>query len=399
MNPLQEIRTKQNIMSAENLIKHCAYFKKTEISSKRNLLFDRFLLYLPSTSRRTIMIPGFGAELMPNKDELIDYLKNSQLCALPQSATQMIELSKNPENGPQEFARPISADMGLSTQVLRFVNSAFFGFRYKITSIPLALTLVSVRTIQNYILWNGLFTILPNPRCGTFSLKTLFQDALRRAVFAHNIAKRFTEINAEETFTCALIQDIAIPILAKKWENEYAEMFKKTNFGHVRLSTLEREVMGWDHSDAGAILAMNWNLGEMIGSAVSKHTEEVSSLNPTCESTLKNITALSALLPKVPDWEWFEVLKFVDVFRGMFGHKLADISAIFDTTDTVSNQLAGLINLGKIPKSLSESWQETLGGYSWTGADDVLAAEEQLDEYFTQAVMQLQQPPSHVWVT
>ena len=336
---------------------------------------------------------------MPNKDELIDYLKNSQLCALPQSAAQMIELSKNPENGPQEYAKSISADMGLCTQVLRFVNSAFFGFRCTITSIPLALTLVSVRMIHNFILWNGLFAILPNPHCGFFSLKTLFQDALRRAVFARIVSGRYTEINAEEAFTCALLQDIAIPLLAKKWGKEYAEMFKKTSTGHARLSTLEQDMMGWDHATAGEILADGWKLGEVIGCAVSKHIDEVSSHNPICEPTLTEITALSALLPKVSDWEWFEVLNFVDAFRKMFGHKLADISTILDKTDTVGNQLAGLINLGNVPKSLSESWQETLGDYSWTGTKDVVATEEQLDEFFTQAALQLQQPPSHVWVT
>ena len=336
---------------------------------------------------------------MPNKEELIDYLKNSQLCALPQSAAQMIELSKNPDNGPQEYAKPISADMGLSTQVLRFVNSSFFGFRYKITSIPLALTLVSVRTIRNFVLWNGLFAILPNQHYGTFSLATLFQDALRRAVFARNIAKRYTEIDTEEAFTCSLIQDIAIPLLAQKWGNKYAEMFKQTNSGYVRLSTLEREVMGWNHADAGVILAEGWNLGEVIGDAISKHIEDVSTHNPICEPTLSGITALSALLPKVSDWEWFEVMQFVDAFRSMFGHKLVDIFEIFDITDTVGNQLAELINLGKIPKSLTEFWQETLGEYSWTRTDTVTTTEEQLDEYFTQAALQLQAPPSHVWVT
>ena len=300
----------------------------------------------------------------------------------------MIELSKNPDNGPQEYAKPISADMGLSTQVLRFVNSSFFGFRYKITSVPMALTLVSVRTVFNCVLWNGLFAMLPNPRCGSFSLKTLFQDALRRAVFARNIAKRYTDINAEEAFTCTMIQDIAVPLLAEKWESEYSEMFKKTNSEHVRLSTLERDMMGWDHSIAGAILAMNWNLGESISTAVSKHIEEVSTYNPTCEPTLTGITALSALLPKVSDWEWFEVLKFVDAFRSMFGSKLVDISAILDKTDTISNQLAGLINLGKAPKTFSKSWQETLGNYSCIGTDNATVTEEQLDEYFAQTVLQ-----------
>ena len=327
---------------------------------------------------------------MPHIEELMDYLKNSKLCALPQSASQVIELSKNPENGPQEYAKPICADMGLSSQVLRFVNSSFFGFRCKITSIPLALTLASVRTIHNFILWNGLFAMLPNPHCGTFSLKTLFQDALRRAVFAKNITERYTNIDAEEAFACALMQDIAIPFLAKKWEDEYAEMFEKTNSVHVRLSTLERDTMGWNHADAGSILTEGWNLGKVIGCAISKHIEEVISYDPSCKPTLTEITALSALLPKVPDQEWFEVLKFVGTFCGMFGHKLVDVSAILDKTDTVSNQLAGMIDLGKVPKSLNESWQETLRRYSWTGQKIVTATEEQLDGYFTQAALQSQ---------
>jgi HD-like signal output (HDOD) protein len=325
---------------------------------------------------------------MPDKEELVDYLKNSQLCALPQSASQMIALSKDPENGPQEYAKPISADLGLSTQVLRFVNSSFFGFRHKITSIPLALTLVSVRTIHNFVLWNGLFVVLPKPRCGPFLLKTLFRDALRRAVFARIIAERYTQLDNEEAFTCALMQDVAIPFLAKKWGDAYTEMFKKSNSEYVRLSTLEHEVMGWDHAEAGAILAENWNLGENISKAVSQHIGGISLPPHTCEPTFTGITALSALLPKVPDQEWFEVLNFVDTFRGMFGHKLADLFEVLHKTDTDSNQLAEMINLGSVPKSLNEFWRETLSGYSWTGADNILATEEQLDEMFTQAALQ-----------
>jgi hypothetical protein len=181
--------------------------------------------------------------------------------------------------------------------------------------------------------------------------------------------------------------------LAKKWGDEYAEMFKRTNTEYVRLSTLEREMMGWDHAEAGAILAGNWGLGENISNAVSRHVGEVSQHNHTCEPTLAGITALSGLLPKVPDQEWFEALNFVDAFRGMFGHKLADIFTILCETDTLSNQLAELIHLGNIPKSLNKFWQETLGGYFWTGAEKFLVTEEQLDEIFPKTTQQPEQTP------
>ena len=246
----------------------------------------------------------------------------------------------------------------------------------------MAITLVSVRTICNFVLWNGLFSMLPNPRCGPFSLKVLFQDALRRAVFARIVTKCYTKLDGDEAFICALMQDMAIPILAEKWESEYTDMFQKSIMGHARLSRLEREMMGWDHAEAGAILADRWNLGELIGHAISQHTNDVFQNDVHCPPTIVGITALSALLPKTHDTQWLEVAPFVDTFHMMFGSKLTEIAAILSKTDTDSSQLAGLINLGVGSKSLSEYWQETLTNLPKTGTDGMIITEEQLIEYF-----------------
>ena len=60
--------------------------------------------------------------------KLQEIIAGAQLPALPQSAIRLLELSQDPENGPAEFAVPIEADPGLTGQVLRFVNSSYFGF-------------------------------------------------------------------------------------------------------------------------------------------------------------------------------------------------------------------------------------------------------------------------------
>ncbi|MGL6196656.1 MAG: HDOD domain-containing protein, partial [Thermoguttaceae bacterium] len=98
----------------------------------------------------------------------LERIKGMCIHAFPQSASRVLELSKDSNNGPPEYAVPISADIGLTTQVLKFVNSSFFGFRYKITTVQMALSLVCVRTIRNFVLWNAVFTTLPNPKCGPF---------------------------------------------------------------------------------------------------------------------------------------------------------------------------------------------------------------------------------------
>ena len=297
---------------------------------------------------------------------LTEKLKKSNLCALPQSAAQMIELTKNPSNGPQELAVPISADMGLTTQILRFVNSSFFGFRYKITSLQMALSLASIRTIKNFVLWNGLFAVLPNPKSGPFSLKILFQDALRRAVFVRKIVQRLApSIDGDEAFVCALMQDMAVPLLANLWHKEYEEMIQIVEKDpSVRLSRIERDKMGWDHSKAGIILANHWGFSSQVADAVSSHTSLIlqeKDEKPVVVSTV-TVTALSALLPEVTDEQWLESQEFLNAYQKMFPGQIAALSEIMAQTDEEAKLLTGLVSLGAPPKSLGEQLNQVFKG-------------------------------------
>ncbi|MDR0391204.1 MAG: HDOD domain-containing protein, partial [Planctomycetaceae bacterium] len=145
-------------------------------------------------------------------DCLAQELHSCKLLALPQSAARVLELAKNPENGPPELAVPISADPGLMAQILRFANSSFFGFQHKITAVQMALSLICIRTIKNFVLWNAVFAMLPNPKVGPFVLRLVLQDALRRGVFCKVFASYFQGIDPEEIFVVGLFQDIAVPI-------------------------------------------------------------------------------------------------------------------------------------------------------------------------------------------
>src|SRR6187551_1917964 len=136
--------------------------------------------------------------------DLKDLLRSAQLPALPQSAIRLLELSQNPDNGPVEFSLPIESDPGLTGQVLKFVNSSYFGFSREINSVKLALTLVGIRTIKNFALWSAVFSLMPNPRCGPFDLKSLWQDSLRRGLFARAFGKLLGMKDAEECFAAAL---------------------------------------------------------------------------------------------------------------------------------------------------------------------------------------------------
>ena len=176
--------------------------------------------------------------------DLKKILDGAQLPALPQSAIRLLELSQDSANGPAEFAVPIESDPGLAGQVLRFVNSSYFGFAKEISSVKLAITLVGVRTIKNFALWSAVFSLMPNPKCGPFDLRSLWQDSLRRALFARAAARILGAKEVEEAFSAALLQDMAVPLLAKELPDVYVKLLAARDQGRLRLSTLEHHAFG-----------------------------------------------------------------------------------------------------------------------------------------------------------
>jgi HD-like signal output (HDOD) protein len=237
-------------------------------------------------------------------------LAGAQLPALPQSALRILELSQNQANGPPEFAVPIEADPGLAGQVLKFVNSAYFGFAREISSVKLAITMVGIRTIKNFALWSAVFSLMPNPKCGPFDLRSLWQDSLRRALFARAFARLLGVRDAEEPFAAALLQDMAVPLLAKELSNEYLDLLYRRENGKRRLSELELVRFGWTHADAASQMARQWNLPAEFAELIGRHTDLERLMADGGARPEQLAVALSSLLPVASDDAWHECGQF-----------------------------------------------------------------------------------------
>jgi HD-like signal output (HDOD) protein len=284
---------------------------------------------------------------------LKELLSSAQLPALPQSAIRLLELSQNPDNGPAEFAQPIESDPGLTGQVLKFVNSSYFGFSREISSVKLAITLVGIRTIKNFALWSAVFSLMPNPKCGPFDLKSLWQDSLRRALFARASGRLLGLKEAEDLFAGALLQDMAIPLLAKEQPARYLKLLEGRHEGETRLSDLERQEFGWTHAEAAGFMARQWSLPEEFAQLIEAHTKLDLFLAEGCKDSGKLAVALSALLPAAQDDEWFEREKFLDAYNKLAGPRKS-IRELFAHIDKEFGEFAPILKLPTPAKSLEQ---------------------------------------------
>jgi HD-like signal output (HDOD) protein len=285
-------------------------------------------------------------------------LANAQLPALPQSAIRLLELSQDPANGPIEFAVPIEVDPGLTGQVLKFVNSSYFGFSREISSIKLAITLVGIRTIKNFALWSAVFSLMPNPKCGPFVLKSLWQDSLRRALFARSFAKLLGIKEPEEQFAAALLQDMAVPLLAKENPKSYVELLEARDNGHVRLSHLEKTAFGWTHGEAAGMMARQWNLPEAFADLIESHDDIERHAANVKAAPGKTAVALSALLPSVVDTEWPECGQFEHYYEKTVPPGGPSVPELLAQIDELFVSFAPVLKVSNPSKSLVECHQE-----------------------------------------
>jgi HD-like signal output (HDOD) protein len=290
--------------------------------------------------------------------DLKKILASAQLPALPQSAIRLLELSQDSANGPAEFAVPIESDPGLAGQVLRFVNSSYFGFAKEISSVKLAITLVGVRTIKNFALWSAVFSLMPNPKCGPFDLRSLWQDSLRRALFARAAARILGVKEVEEAFSAALLQDMAVPLLAKELPDVYTKLLGARDNGRLRLSALERSAFGWTHAEAAAVVARQWNLPEDFANLIERHLQVPNDGAERSRDPRVIAVAMSALLPTVADPVWSECARLEGCYDKVRPAGSVSLPELLGALDREVAQFAPVLKISMPAKLLADSYVE-----------------------------------------
>ena len=284
---------------------------------------------------------------MSSEVNVEDIVQIRTLSATPQTAVRLLEVSQQEDIGPNEFAEPILADPGLTAQVLQYVNSSYFGFSQKIASVQLAVNLVGYKTIKNFVLWKALYDVIEQPPSAEFSLSVLWQDSLRRAIFARNFAEKCRHEAPEEVFAGALMQDMAIPLLISSRPRDYEKLLKTARTEKRRLHELEEDNFGWNHAEIGALLCERWSFPPELVSMIRQHLTPTSTFQ---ETSAERIVTVAALLPTESSIEWNEQARLEKCVRMLIPNVKAQ--ELYYRTDHDFSNLAPSINLSPNCKSL-----------------------------------------------
>jgi len=187
------------------------------------------------------------------------------LPTLPGIVTKLTKMAEDPDTTTEQMGKVISKDHILAAKLLRLVNSAFYGFPQRISSLNSAIILLGFNVIKSLIISASIFEIMEDQDV------ELWEHSLGCAVVCSVVAKRLGLSDPEEISTAGLIHDIGKVAIKMELPQEYEEINRMVQEEHVSRFTAERKILGLDHAEVGGWLAKRWNLPNKLIEPISCH--------------------------------------------------------------------------------------------------------------------------------
>lgn len=197
--------------------------------------------------------------------------------SLPKVVSRIMEIIGKPNTPASEIARLISYDPGLTSKVLRMVNSAAYGFQRQISSIQHGIMILGFNTVRGLVLSASIFKLFENQAQGNaLGHQQFWEHSMGTAVAARMLAEEFRIAEAEDIFSAAMLHDIGKIVLNVYFAPSYHPVLKTArkrglSFHGTAFHDLEKSMLGIAHTDIGNFLASKWKLPVTITEVIEYH--------------------------------------------------------------------------------------------------------------------------------
>lgn len=188
--------------------------------------------------------------------------KAESIPALPALAKELLRLSRSDNSQIKDFIVKIKKDQGISSKIIKLVNSPFYGLRQEISSIDRATVLLGINTVKNLALavstegyYNKHFNLYKSTG------QRIWEHSVAVAMLSESMAEMVGE-DADALYLAGLMHDIGKSILV--------------DFLVKEVDTTEDELaqLGIDHTTVGGTILKKWSVADGIATAVMNHHEK-----------------------------------------------------------------------------------------------------------------------------
>ncbi len=204
--------------------------------------------------------------LVKKRERTLSTISSFTFPAIPQTVRTVLALCGSINSDAQDICKVIQYDFGMTLNVLRTINSAFYSAdKGPVASVLHAIVLLGIDVLTK--------TILEMPRARIDEFKTGREKIpppwivlSSRKVFSAHVAvsfARYTDLSLEDVFYQALFRDlgeVVLSFICKEGYNDYLYLMAQSrNIEHTA-----RHVFGLSFDEVTQHLVLKWNLPKKL---------------------------------------------------------------------------------------------------------------------------------------
>ena len=208
-------------------------------------------------------------------DENQIYKRLESIKEIPTLPTIVFELNQhlqNPETSIAKVSETIEKDQAMTLKILKLVNSAFYGFRSKVSDIKNAVVLLGFNAVRNAIVSVSVINTLPKTLLfQDFEMIDFWKHSLSVAVTSKRIAQKAGVDSPDNCFVGGLLHDVGKVIMAQYFKEDFVKVWTRMQNEYLPFCEAEQQELPVDHTKIGAYLADRWQLPRGLTDAIRWH--------------------------------------------------------------------------------------------------------------------------------
>ncbi len=202
--------------------------------------------------------------------------KIDRLPAMPDMPSKILALRNNPNSTVDELVEIVEEDISLSSQIIRYSNSAMFTLNEPITSLKDAIfRVLGYDTVLHLSLGYALGRVFKLPEAGPLGHERFWQHSTYSAALVQHLANAMPKQQrptAGLAYLAGLLHDIGFLVLNLFFKNEHAWLNKMMAANPDKSAIeMEQQLLGIGHNELGHWLMTSWEMPEELTITVQQH--------------------------------------------------------------------------------------------------------------------------------
>lgn len=195
----------------------------------------------------------------------------SSLPSPPRALARIVQMASNPEVSATQLGEVISGDAAFTSELLRTVNSPFYGLRTPVQDAARAVAILGLRALRNLAVCFVVREAIQHSGVRTNDMNVFWEDALRRAVVARAIARLGNQVRPDEAFTVGLLQEIGMLAILRVDRERFKLWGNLRSLPPDERLAVELQRFRARHDVVGEQLARAWGLPDTLIAVLANH--------------------------------------------------------------------------------------------------------------------------------